>query len=164
MALLSFTCPKTFKRAPTGLNGTKLFLIFRPLARGRAQAQGKCGERRYGRTWAASPSSCFVGDPGVYWLDMWKRKPASDAQAKAAFGIEAFNRYRAQAVELDDDRRIEAALAAPQPEPQSEDLKAKVRRLVREQEKRVQAAADRQRTSWLDQEPPDSVLIPSPLS
>jgi hypothetical protein len=80
---------------------------------------------------------------------MHGQQPASDAQAKAAFGIEDFNRYRQQAVELDDDRRIEAALAA-QPEPEPEDLKAKVRRLAREQERRVQAAAEKQRTSWLD--------------
>jgi hypothetical protein len=48
------------------------------------------------------------------------------------------------------DRRL-----TPQPEPEltaKEDLKAKVRRLVREQERRVQAQADRQRTSWLDAE------------
>jgi hypothetical protein len=80
--------------------------------------------------------------------------PATDAEARR----HAFNRYRAQAVELDDDRRIEAALAAQQPrEPDQEpkpdpnsDLKARVRRLVREQQKLVQAEADRQRTSWLD--------------
>lgn len=101
----------------------------------------------------------FVDRPGEYFLDIHGTKPATDAQAKAAFGIEAFNRYRAQAVELDDDRRIEAALAAPQPEPQpTDELRAKVRRLVREQQKAVQAQADRQRTSWLDAE------APSPLS
>jgi hypothetical protein len=101
----------------------------------------------------------FVDDPGKFWLDIHGQLPASDAQAKAAFGVAAFNRYRAQAVELDDDRRIEAALAAQQPEPQpevtaKEELKARVRKLVREQEKRVQAEADKQRTSWLDGEAP----------
>jgi hypothetical protein len=107
----------------------------------------------------------FTDDPGRFYLDMHGQQPASDAQAKAAFGIEDFNRYRQQAVELDDDRRIEAALAAPQqPEPQPEDLKAKVRRLMREQEKRVQAEADKQRTAWLDAEAPGAVLIPSPSS
>jgi hypothetical protein len=100
----------------------------------------------------------FVDDPGRFYLDIHGQQPATDAQAKVAFGIEAFNRYRAQAVELDDDRRIEAAIAEQQ-EPDAElqakvDLKAKVRRLVREQQKKVQAEADRQRTSWLDNEAP----------
>jgi hypothetical protein len=100
----------------------------------------------------------FVDDPGKFYLDIHGQQPASDAQAKAAFGIADFNRYRAQAVELDDDRRIEAALAAtPEPEAEltaKEELKARVRKLVREQEKRVQAEADRQRTSWLDADAP----------
>jgi hypothetical protein len=96
----------------------------------------------------------FVDDPGKFYLDIHGQVPASDAQAKAAFGIDAFNTYRQQAVELDDDRRIEAALAQ-QTEPEAEltakeELKARVRKLVREQERRVQAEADKQRTSWLD--------------
>src|SRR5262245_21674584 len=95
----------------------------------------------------------FVDRPGEYFLDIHGQKAASDQQAIAAFGHQAFNTHRRQAVELDDDRRIEAALAAPQPEPQPPDeLRAKVRRLVREQAKRVQAEADKQRTSWLDNE------------
>lgn len=98
----------------------------------------------------------FTDDPGRFYLDVHGQQPASDAQAKAAFGIEDFNRYRAQAVELDDDRRIEAALAAePQPEPRpTDELKAKVRRLVREQEKRTQAEADKALTRYLDKEQP----------
>jgi hypothetical protein len=97
----------------------------------------------------------FTDDPGRFYLDIHGQQPATDARAKAAFGIADFNRYRAQAVELDDDRRIEAALAAQQPEPQpevtaKEELKARVRKLVREQQKLTQAAADKQRTSWLD--------------
>jgi hypothetical protein len=109
-----------------------------------------------------------VANPGRFWLDLHCTMPATDQQAKAAFGVEAFNRYRQQAVEMDDDRRIEEALAATaEPEPEltaKEDLKAKVRRLVREQQKLVQAAADKQRTSWLDAEAPGTVLIPSLLS
>ena len=100
----------------------------------------------------------FTDDPGRFYLDIHGQQPATDAQAKAAFGIADFNKYRAQAVELDDDRRIEDALAAAQePTPEvtaKEDLKAKVRRLVREQQKKVQAEADKQRTAWLDQEAP----------
>jgi hypothetical protein len=58
-----------------------------------------------------------VANPGRFFLDLHCTMPATDQQAKAAFGVADFNRYRQQAVELDDDRRIEAALAA-QPEPE----------------------------------------------
>jgi hypothetical protein len=100
----------------------------------------------------------FFDNPGIFFLDLHGQQPATDAQAVTAFGVEAFARYRAMGVEHDDDARIEAALAAtaePTPEEVArEDLKAKARRLIREQQKLTQAAADKQRTAWLDHETP----------
>jgi hypothetical protein len=101
---------------------------------------------------------CHNDSPGQYWLDLYKKKPASEAQAVAAFGSETVNKHRRQAVELADDQRIEQALSAQQePSPQElakEDLKAKARRLSREYAKQVQAQADKQLTGWLDNERP----------
>jgi hypothetical protein len=98
----------------------------------------------------------FTDDPGRFFLDIHGQQPASDAQAKAAFGIADFNRYKAEAVTLDDDRRIEAALAASeQPAPEVDALEAKkalARRLSRAYSREVQAAADKQLTRWLDKE------------
>jgi hypothetical protein len=100
----------------------------------------------------------MLDDPGRFYLDLWGQQPATDAQAKAAFGIADFNRYRAQAVELADDARIEDVLAASaEPTPEQTELerrKALARRLSREYAQRVQAAADKQRTAWLDAENP----------
>jgi hypothetical protein len=88
----------------------------------------------------------FTDDPGKFYLDIHGQSPASDAQAKAAFGVADFNRYRAQAVELADDRRIEEALAAAQePAPEVTELeqkKARARKLIREYERRIQHEAD----------------------
>jgi hypothetical protein len=53
----------------------------------------------------------FVDTPGEYWLDMLKHRRASDAQARAAFGPEAFNRHRQEGAALEQERRIEEAVA-----------------------------------------------------
>jgi hypothetical protein len=98
----------------------------------------------------------FSDDPGRFYLDKDGQKPASDAEARAAFGVADFNKFRAEAVMLDDDRRIEEALAqTSEPEPEVDALEAKkamVRRAIREQMKLTQAAADRALTRHLDQE------------
>jgi hypothetical protein len=81
--------------------------------------------------------------PGEYFTDLACKQPASDDQARAAFG-EGFARYRKLGQLEAENQRIEAALQ-PQPEPEvtaKDDLKSKTRRLVREYEKRVQAQAD----------------------
>jgi hypothetical protein len=98
----------------------------------------------------------FSDDPGRFYLDKDGQKPATDAQARAAFGAADFNKFRAEAVMLDDDRRIEEALAqTAEPEPEVSELerkKALVRKLAREEQRKVQAAADRNLTRHLDQE------------
>jgi hypothetical protein len=98
----------------------------------------------------------FVDTPGVFHLDIWGQQPASDEQARAAFGVKDFNRYRQQAVLAADDRRIEEALTATQePEPQVSELEAKkalARKLIKEQQRKVQAAADKALTRDLDKE------------
>jgi hypothetical protein len=94
-----------------------------------------------------------TANPGRFWLDLGQTIPASDQQAKAAFGVADFNRYRAQAVELADDRRIEQVLASAQePAPEVTELeqkKALARKLIREEQRKVQAAADRAVTADL---------------
>jgi hypothetical protein len=52
----------------------------------------------------------FVDTPGVYWLDFMKHRPASDAQAKAAWGLEAFNRHRREGAEKAQEQRINSAV------------------------------------------------------
>jgi hypothetical protein len=100
----------------------------------------------------------FTDAPGIFYKDIHGQKPASDAEARAAFGVADFNRYRAEAVMLDDDRRIEEALTqTSEPEPEVDALEAKkalVRRLAREYAKRVQAAADKALTRHLNAEAP----------
>jgi hypothetical protein len=95
--------------------------------------------------------------PGEFFTDIGAKRPATDDQARAAFGEEAFARWRHEAKVAAENERIEAAIRAtlePKQSAEPEDLKAKARRLVREQQRKVQAAADKQLTSWLDQEPP----------
>jgi hypothetical protein len=106
----------------------------------------------------------FTDDPGRYWLDMFGKYPASDSQARAAFGADQLALHREQAADLAVQRRIDRAVddavAARDAEPES--LKDKAQRIakveqtkwLRENARRIQAEADRQRTGWLDQDLP----------
>jgi hypothetical protein len=98
----------------------------------------------------------FADAPGRFYLDIHGQQPASDAQARTAFGVADFNKFRAQAVLAADDARIEEALAATsEPEPQVSELeqkKARARKLIREQQRKVQAEADKALTRDLDAE------------
>lgn len=83
----------------------------------------------------------LTGEPGKFYLDMYAKQPATDAQAKAAFGLRDFNYYEHQARELEEQRRIDAevdkiaagreALAAGL-QSKDETLKAKANRLAAE--------------------------------
>ena len=52
----------------------------------------------------------YVDDPGRYFLDLFGKYPASEAQAVAAFGREEVARHRRQGEDLAVDRRISAAV------------------------------------------------------
>jgi hypothetical protein len=84
--------------------------------------------------------------PGEFFLDEMRKRPATDEQAKAAFGIDAVAKYRHQAREVAANRRIEQALAqSAEPAPEVTELERKkllARKLIREYEKRVQHEAD----------------------
>jgi len=99
-----------------------------------------------------------VDRPGSFFLDQYCTTPASDAQARAAIPPADFARFRAEGVILEDDARIEEALASTsEPAPAVSELeakKAKARKLIREQMKLTQAAADRALTRHLDAEGP----------
>jgi hypothetical protein len=96
--------------------------------------------------------------PGRFYLDMHCKRPATDEQAKAAFGTSTFNYYRRQAQLQAEDARIEAAVSAiAEGEPPEPTLKeratAVIERVQRADAKRVQAAADKQLTGWIDEQP-----------
>jgi hypothetical protein len=95
--------------------------------------------------------------PGEFYLDELCKRPATDDQAKAAFGHDGFAKYRHQAREVAANRRIEQEIAAvaakPTPEDKAEEEKVQ-RQILRAKDKLIQAAADKQRTSYLDSEQP----------
>ena len=86
---------------------------------------------------------------GLFWHDVERKIPATDAEARRA-GVpvaEWHLKRRTLKLRADTEAHI-ARLTQAKPEP--EDLKDKARRLIREQAKRVQAEADKQVTRWLD--------------
>jgi hypothetical protein len=97
-------------------------------------------------------------NPGEFFLDEMCKRSATDDQAKAAFGLDGFAKYRHQAREVAANRRIEQEIAAvaQEPTPEVDDaLEAKktlLRRAIKEQAKRVQAEADKALTRHLDAE------------
>ena len=105
-----------------------------------------------------------LDNPGRYWLDMFAKYPASEAQAVAAFGRKEVARHRVMAEDLAVDKRIERAIGkavaqrdgVKSPEElraeRTAELRARAQKAIREQEKKSLAAADRQRTTWLDKE------------
>jgi hypothetical protein len=119
-----------------------------------------------GLVWASVGSLdvyMFVDSPGEYWLDFMKHRRASDQQARAAFGPETFARHRAEGAALEQERRIEQAVAGAvaardaeglSEEQRRQELRAKAARAVRTVQKQVQAAADKAVTRWLDAEAP----------
>src|SRR5260370_23666659 len=93
----------------------------------------------------------FTDSPGEYYLDFMKHRRATDAQAKAAFGLEAFQRHRQEGAALEQERRIEQAVdqavAARDATEQSEEqrkaeLLAKAAKAVRNVQKQTPQAAD----------------------
>jgi hypothetical protein len=116
-----------------------------------------------GLVWASLGSLdvfMFTDSPGVYWLDMLKHRPASDAQAKAAFCLETFHRHRQEGAELAQDQRINSAVDqavtardAPEQseaEQRREELRRQAAKAVRAVQKETQAATAKQFTKWLE--------------
>src|SRR4029077_9519192 len=70
-------------------------------------------------------------NPGEFFLDLLCKRPATDEQAKAAFGLADFAKYRHQAREVAGDRRIEQEIAAiadvPEPESEAEQRRQELR-------------------------------------
>jgi hypothetical protein len=92
---------------------------------------------------------------GLFWKDLRRTLPASDDEARRC-GVDVrqwHHKRRALKLRQDTEDHI-ARLTQRQAEPAKEDLKARVRHLVREEQKKVQAAADRALTRHLDSEPP----------
>jgi hypothetical protein len=110
----------------------------------------------------------FTDDPAKYYLDIWGQHPASDAQARAAFGAEAVARHRAQAEDLAVQRRIDQAIdqavAARDGQKTEEELRAertaalraRAAKAVRKIEAKAQREADKQITRWLNETPVDT--------
>jgi hypothetical protein len=96
-------------------------------------------------------------DPGRFYLDMYCKRPATDEQAKAAFGLDAFNHYRRAGQLRAEDERIAAAVSAiaEGEQPPELSLKEKAQAVIasvqRADAQRIQAEADKSLTAWLEQ-------------
>jgi len=108
----------------------------------------------------------FTDEPARYWRDMHGRYPATEQEARAAFGAEALEQHKRDAEDLARDRRIEQAIASaveardqtktPE-ELQAEklaELRRKAAKATRTLNAKAQRAADKDMTRWLDQEAP----------
>jgi hypothetical protein len=108
----------------------------------------------------------FLDDPGSYYLDLWGRVRATEAQARAAFGPEALEQHRRDGEDLAQQRRIdqavEEAVAARDGQKSPEELQAeklaelrrKAAKAVRGMEQKAQRQSDKDLTRWLDQDAP----------
>jgi hypothetical protein len=112
------------------------------------------------QVWCAGTTTIYVElQTGLFWKDEGRKIPASDDEARRV-GVpvrEWAHKRRAMKLRADTEEhiaRITQRTSDQSAEQPPEDLKAKTRRLIREYEKRVQAEADKQRTSWLDSEAP----------
>jgi len=116
----------------------------------------------------------LVDDPGVYFDAQQRPVSERDAQ-RAGFNVPYWRGQRraaeitnaaaehAQRIRSESARHLmsEQDKRAERAERLREQTAIAAAKVESEQAKRVQAAADRQVTSWLDQEPPGNVLIPT---
>jgi len=108
----------------------------------------------------------YVDDPARYYLDMFGKYPASEAQAIAAFGREVVAQHKREAEDLAVDRRISDAVDdavrardnVKTPEElraeRTAELRERTVKAIREMERRSQRAADLMITRDLGEAPP----------